>query len=68
MAALSAPGNRDHLAARTGQLWKARRRYPNLPYRVAGGDVALIIALLIGIIVAIIPFFVKAGLLPPVVG
>lgn len=51
-----------------GLVWKARRRYPNLPYRVAGGDVALIIALLIGIIVAIIPFFVKAGLLPPVVG
>ncbi len=51
-----------------GLVWKARRRYPNLPYRVAGGDAALIIALLIGIIVAIIPFFVKAGLLPPVVG
>ena len=51
-----------------GLVWKARRRYPNLPYRVTGGDAALIIALLIGIIVAIIPFFVKAGLLPPVVG
>ena len=51
-----------------GLVWKARRRYPNLPYRVIGGDAALIIALLIGIIVAIIPFFVKAGLLPPVVG
>jgi len=51
-----------------GLVWKARRRYPNLPYRVAGGDIALIIALVIGIIVAIIPFFVKAGLLPPVVG
>lgn len=51
-----------------GLVWKARRRYPNLPYRVAGGDIALIIALVIGIVVACIPFFVKAGMLPPVVG
>ena len=51
-----------------GLVWKARRRYPNLPYRVAGGDIALIIALVIGLVVACIPFFVKAGMLPPVVG
>ena len=51
-----------------GLVWKARRRYPNLPYRVAGGDIALIIALVIGIVVACIPFFVKAGMLPPGVG
>jgi len=51
-----------------GLVWKARRRYPNLLYRVAGGDIALIIALVIGIVVACIPFFVKAGILPPVVG
>ena len=51
-----------------GLVWKARRCYPNLPYRVAGGDIALIIALVIGIVVACIPFFVKAGMLPPVVG
>ena len=51
-----------------GLVWKARRRYPNLPYRVAGGDIALIIALVIGIVVACIPFFVKAGMLPPVLG
>ena len=37
-----------------GLVWKARRRYPNLPYRVAGGDIALIIALVIGIVVATI--------------
>ncbi len=42
--------------------------YPIQTYRVAGGDVALIIALVIGIVVACIPFFVKAGMLPPVVG
>ena len=51
-----------------GLVWKARRRYPNLPYRVPGGDVALIVALVIGVVVACIPFLIKAGKLPPVVG
>lgn len=49
-------------------VWKARRRYPHLPYRVQGGDIALILALILGIAAAIIPFYVKAGYLPPVVG
>jgi tyrosine-specific transport protein len=35
---------------------------------VPGGDVALILALVLGIAAAIIPFYVKAGHLPPVVG
>ena len=39
-----------------GLVWKARQRYPDLPYRVAGGNIALIIALIIGITVACIPF------------
>ena len=51
-----------------GLVWKARRRYPHLPYRVPGGDVALILALVLGIAAAVIPFYVKAGYLPPVVG
>lgn len=51
-----------------GLVWKARRRYPHLPYRVQGGDIALILALILGIAAAIIPFYVKAGYLPPVVG
>ena len=51
-----------------GLVWKARRRYPHLPYRVPGGDIALILALILGIAAAIIPFYVKAGYLPPVVG
>lgn len=51
-----------------GLVWKARRRHPDLPYRVAGGTPALLIALVIGIVVACIPFFIKAGWLPEVVG
>ncbi|MDO4642580.1 MAG: aromatic amino acid transporter [Cardiobacteriaceae bacterium] len=51
-----------------GLVWKARQRYPDLPYRVMGSNLALIIALIIGIVIACIPFFIKAGLLPPVVG
>lgn len=51
-----------------GLVWRARRRHPHLPYRVAGGNIALIMAFIAGLIVAIIPFFVKAGYLPPVVG
>ena len=51
-----------------GLVWKARRRYPHLPYRVPGGDIALILALVLGIAAAVIPFYVKAGYLPPVVG
>lgn len=51
-----------------GLVWKARRRYPHLPYRVPGGYAALILALILGIAAAVIPFYVKAGYLPPVVG
>ena len=51
-----------------GLVWKARRRHPDLPYRVPGGNIALIIALIIGVVVACIPFLIKAGLLPQVVG
>lgn len=51
-----------------GLVWKARQRYPNLPYRVAGGNIVLIIALIIGITVACIPFVISAGYLPKVVG
>lgn len=51
-----------------GLVWKARRRYPDLPYRVAGGNIALVIALVIGVVVACIPFLIKAGWLPQVVG
>ena len=51
-----------------GLAWRARKAHPNLPYRVAGGNFALFIALLLGIAVIVIPFLMEAGILPKVVG
>jgi len=51
-----------------GLAWKARKQYPNLPYRVIGGNPALIIAFIAGIIIMVIPFFIQLGYLPPAVG
>ncbi|MDO5091660.1 MAG: aromatic amino acid transporter [Cardiobacteriaceae bacterium] len=51
-----------------GLVWKARRRFPGLPYRVAGGDAALWLALLRGGAGACIPFLTGAGWLPVVAG
>ena len=44
--------------------WRARVVHPNLPYRVIGGNVALILAFIAGVIIIIIPFLD----LPKVVG
>ena len=51
-----------------GLAWKTRQQHPNLPYRVAGGNLALIIALIMGVIIMIIPFLMETGILPPVAG
>ncbi len=48
--------------------WKARQKYPNLPYRVFGGNTLLIVVSLLGVIITSIPFLIQAGLLPNVVG
>lgn len=48
-----------------GLAWKARQKHPNLPYRVAGGSVALIVALFFGIFIMLIPFLPN---LPSVIG
>lgn len=47
-----------------GLAWRARKLHPELPYRVAGGNWALSLALVAGIIIILIPFL---GL-PKVVG
>lgn len=44
--------------------WKARSHHPNLPYRVIGGNVALVIALIAGICIMVIPFLIQLGYLP----
>lgn len=51
-----------------GLAWKARQQHPNLPYRVAGGNVGLVITLLLGGVIIIIPFLIEKGILPSVVG
>ena len=49
-------------------VWKARRTHTNLPYKVWGGNLTLIIILVLGVIITSIPFAIRAGYLPFVVG
>ncbi|MCK3656282.1 tyrosine transporter [Pasteurellaceae bacterium Macca] len=49
-------------------VWKLRRQFPNASYRVKGGNIALVVALVIGVAIVIVPFLVQAGYLPKVVG
>lgn len=49
-------------------VWKARRAHTNLPYKVWGGNLTLIIVLVLGVLITSIPFAIRAGYLPFVVG
>lgn len=49
-------------------VWKARRAHTDLPYKVWGGNLTLIIVLVLGVIITSIPFAIRAGYLPFVVG
>ena len=49
-------------------VWRARKIHPNLPYRVFGGNLTLLLVLILGVVITSIPFAIKAGLLPFVVG
>ncbi|MDO4625693.1 MAG: aromatic amino acid transporter [Pasteurellaceae bacterium] len=49
-------------------VWKSRVQYPNLAYRVKGGKLSLIVALIIGVLIVCVPFLIQAGKLPAVVG
>ncbi|OOF54403.1 tyrosine transporter [Rodentibacter genomosp. 2] len=49
-------------------VWKARRIHPSLPYRVWGGNFTLLIVLVLGVVITSIPFAIRAGYLPFVVG
>lgn len=51
-----------------GMAWRARKRYPDLPYRVMGGNLTLFGALILGILIMNVPFLIKAGYLPAVIG
>ena len=49
-------------------VWKARKIHPNLPYKVWGGNLTLFIVLVLGVIITSIPFAIRTGYLPFVVG
>ena len=49
-------------------VWKARSIHPNLPYRVWGGKALLVLVLVLGVMITSIPFAIRAGYLPFVVG
>ena len=49
-------------------VWKARHQHPNLPYRVPGGSGVLLFVSILGTIIVCIPFLIKLGVLPLVVG
>ena len=49
-------------------VWKARHQHPNLLYRVPGGSGVLLFVSILGTIIVCIPFLIKLGVLPPVVG
>lgn len=49
-------------------VWRVRKLHPNLPYRVMGGKPLLLLVLLLGVGITCIPFAIKAGYLPFVVG
>jgi tyrosine-specific transport protein len=49
-----------------GMVWVLRRKYPDLPYRVIGGNAGLLIALVLGLIIINVPFMIQAGWLPAV--
>ncbi|MDH2998871.1 tyrosine transporter, partial [Pasteurellaceae bacterium LFhippo2] len=51
-----------------GMAWVLRRKYPDLPYRVIGGNLGLLVALVLGLLIMNVPFLIEAGLLPKVVG
>ncbi|MDO4431057.1 MAG: aromatic amino acid transporter [Lonepinella koalarum] len=49
-------------------VWKLRRQGMTLNYRVKGGNISLLMALIIGVFIVIVPFLIEAGILPKVVG
>lgn len=51
-----------------GMAWRARKIYPDLPYRVIGGSITLLGALILGLLIMNVPFLIKAGYLPTVIG
>lgn len=51
-----------------GMAWVLRRKFPDLPYRVIGGNLGLLVALILGLLIINVPFLIEAGYLPSVIG
>ncbi|MDG2941416.1 aromatic amino acid transport family protein [Exercitatus varius] len=51
-----------------GMAWMVRKRYPDLPYRVKGGNITLLLALILGLLIMNVPFLIDMGYLPKVIG
>ncbi|MCK3657313.1 tyrosine transporter [Pasteurellaceae bacterium Pebbles2] len=51
-----------------GMAWRMRKMYPDMPYRVMGGNISLLIALLLGLLIMNVPFLIDWGYLPKVIG
>lgn len=51
-----------------GMAWMLRRKFPDLPYRVVGGNLGLLVALVLGLLIINVPFLIEAGYLPSVIG
>lgn len=49
-------------------VWKARQVHPNLAYRVMGGTPMLLLVLILGVTITLVPFAIRMGYLPSVVG
>lgn len=50
-----------------GMAWVLRKKYPDLEYRVLGGNVALVVALVLGLLIMCVPFLIQGEILPPVI-
>ena len=51
-----------------GMAFVLRRKYPDLKYRVMGGNISLFLALILGLLIMNVPFLIHQGYLPPVIG
>ena len=51
-----------------GLAWRFRKLHPNMPYRVIGGNFSLLFALVLGLLIMNVPFFIQWGWLPNVIG
>ncbi|QIM62973.1 tyrosine transporter [Pasteurellaceae bacterium Orientalotternb1] len=51
-----------------GMAWVLRRKYSDLPYRVSGGNIGLLLALILGLLIMNVPFLVDTEILPKVIG